>query len=380
MEENDVRVTGRRAGAAARKTGGSGGILLFALGSAAAAAAFPVPGRAAALLWALAVAMELFFLLTVSHHLHRGLYGLGKRPPWANDALALVQKKGEWCSARRIPNKKIGSSLVLFLAVRTLLFLAGNPGPMALAGEGEGGLHIGISAERVHLPFFGGFEVSETVLISLAITLLLIIGALIIRIFFIPRFTTGTPHGLQNVLEIAVESVEQFSAGTMGKRFGRGFAPYAFSIALYVLGCGAAELMGFRSPVADLNVTASLALMSFIAINYYAVRAKGVPGRLKAMMQPNAFVGVIRIVTDVAAPVSLACRMYGNMLGGLVVMELLYGALIGLARSYSFYLIPQALLGIVPGVAALYFGVFHVAIQAYIFLVLSMTYIHEGIE
>lgn len=378
MEEKDLQTTTKRVSKKAGKNGGFAGILLFLVGSAVIGAYFPQAAKLEGLLWALAVAAELLFLLIVRHQAQYGFYSFNKRPAWASDLLGLSVKKGEACTTQRIPAGKIGSSLLVFLVIRSLMFLSGEPGAREVAEGGEGGLHIAIAAERVRLPFFGGVEVSETLIVSFTIVLLLILVAVIIRIFFIPRFTAGTPGKLQNILEIAVESVSKFSVSTIGDRFGGGFAPYAFAIALYVLGCGAAELLGFRSPVADLNTTAALALMSFVAINAYAIRVKGVGGKLKSMTEPNLFVGIIHTVTDLAAPVSLACRMYGNMLGGLVVMELLYGALIGLVSKYSFYLLPEALLGIVPGVAALYFGVFHVAIQAYIFLVLSMTYIHEG--
>ena len=70
---------------------------------------------------------------------------------------------------------------------------------------------------------------------------------------------------------------------------------------------------------------------------------------------------------DDAVPVSLACRLFGNMLGGMIVMDLLKGVLGG----YS--------IGVIP-VAGLYFNLFHPIIQIYIFIILSMTFINEAIE
>jgi F-type H+-transporting ATPase subunit a len=73
------------------------------------------------------------------------------------------------------------------------------------------------------------------------------------------------------------------------------------------------------------------------------------------------------VLSDIASPVSLACRLFGNMIGGMIVMELLYLAL----GSFG--------VGI-PAVAGLYFNVFHPLIQAFVFITLSLTFINEAAE
>ena len=75
----------------------------------------------------------------------------------------------------------------------------------------------------------------------------------------------------------------------------------------------------------------------------------------------------LKIVSDIAVPVSLACRLFGNMLGGMIVMELLKGALGGFASGIT-------------GIAGLYFNLFHPIIQAYIFITLSLTFIDEAMQ
>ena len=66
-------------------------------------------------------------------------------------------------------------------------------------------------------------------------------------------------------------------------------------------------------------------------------------------------------------PVSLACRLFGNMLGGMIVMDLLKSSLGGYAVG-------------IPAVAGLYFNLFHPLIQTYIFVILSLTFINEAAE
>ena len=75
----------------------------------------------------------------------------------------------------------------------------------------------------------------------------------------------------------------------------------------------------------------------------------------------------MRILSDVAAPVSLACRLFGNMLGGMIVMDLLKNSLGGYAVG-------------VTSLAGLYFNLFHPLIQTYIFIILSLTFIREATE
>ncbi len=84
-------------------------------------------------------------------------------------------------------------------------------------------------------------------------------------------------------------------------------------------------------------------------------------------MRPKAIIAPFKLLSDLAVPISLACRLFGNMLGGLVVVELIYFAL----GAFS--------VGI-PAVLGLYFNAFHPLIQFFIFINLSLTFIGEAVE
>lgn len=86
------------------------------------------------------------------------------------------------------------------------------------------------------------------------------------------------------------------------------------------------------------------------------------------------------MVTDLFIPVSLACRMFGNLLGGFIIMHLVYSVLVSLVRNYFYTVLPVALAAVLPGILSIYFGVFHVLIQAYIFLMLTLTFVREASE
>lgn len=211
-----------------------------------------------------------------------------------------------------------------------------------------------------------GLSVAKTSFYMWVITAVIAVLCLIFRLFIFPRFSKGEPRGIQNVIEIAVEFTDKFAKDTLLDYSGE-IAPYMFSLALFMLGAAFCELFGLRAPTSDLMVTFAMGLITFILINFYGIRKKGIGGRVGSMCKPNPVMLPMKIISDVAVPVSLACRLFGNMLGGMIVIDLLKGVLGGYR------------IGVIP-VAGLYFNLFHPIIQIYIFIILSMTFINEAIE
>jgi F-type H+-transporting ATPase subunit a len=125
------------------------------------------------------------------------------------------------------------------------------------------------------------------------------------------------------------------------------------------------ELFGFRPPGTDFNFTIALSLMSFVLINAFGVYYTGFWGRIKWFLKPKAFMLPINVVTHAVIPVSLSFRLFGNMFAGMVVMNLLYGVVY---LSFG-----------IPAVLSIYFNLFHVGIQTYIFLVLTMSFMEETV-
>lgn len=206
-----------------------------------------------------------------------------------------------------------------------------------------------------------GLEVNETLFVTWIVMLILVLVAVAIRLFVIKKFKT-VPKGIQNILEMFVEFCENFSKSQLGKR-GASYAAYVFTIAIMIVSTSLIELFGFRPPATDINFTISIALMSFVLINAFGFYYTGFFGRLKWFVKPKAFMLPINIVTHAVIPVSLSFRLFGNMFAGLVVMDLLYSVVaVG-----------------VPAVLAIYFNLFHVGIQTYIFLVLTLSFMEETV-
>ncbi len=223
--------------------------------------------------------------------------------------------------------------------------------------------HVTISPPR-YLIF--GQSISSSVVISWAVIAVIAVIALLIRLFVIPRFKEEAT-GFQAVLETMVEALSDFTSEKFGGRRHEGLAAYFFGLAVMFIGTAFVELLGVRPPTTDLTMTLSYALVTFILIQSMGVRSKGAVGHLKGMAEPNAIVTPFKILSEIAIPISLACRLFGNMLGGMIVVDLVYMAL----GSFS--------VGI-PAVLGLYFNAFHPLIQFFIFINLSLTFIGDAAE
>jgi len=236
-----------------------------------------------------------------------------------------------------------------------------------------------IAFETIPLHLFGHhYEISMSYLVSTCIVLVVLIAAIVIRVKCVSRFKE-TPGTFQMALEWLVETVGNFTKGIMHEK-GAGIAPWILAIWIFIVLNGLVELIGFRTPLSDLSLTFTMGLSTFVIINIYAFREFGFFGRFKRLGKPITFLAPIKLVTDVAVPVSLSCRLFGNMLGGYIVMELVYQALLSLTEKYYYTVIPVVLAAAIPGTLALYFSLFHVAIQMYIFSMLSLSFINESLE
>ena len=253
----------------------------------------------------------------------------------------------------------LGIVLSVWFFVGTLLnFLSGKSGIALSIPE------FSMFSERVTL---FGFSVARTTVVTYIMIAVILLLALAFRIFVVPRFKIDEPTGVQNVFEAISEALEKFVTSVVGDKLGDGIVSYMYAVAVFMIGSALTELFGQRAPTSDLLTTFSLALCTFFLINFYGIKQKGVFGRIKSLASPSPMIFPMKILSDCAVPVSLACRLFGNMLGGLIVMELLRASLGGYSVGVS------SLLGI-------YFNLAHPLIQTYVFVVLSLTFINEAAE
>lgn len=211
-----------------------------------------------------------------------------------------------------------------------------------------------------------GSPLSATVLISWIIMAVILVLCLLIRFCVVPKMKDVPTSAAQHVLETAVDFAAGYTHSTAGP-LGEILPSYIFSLALFMIGCASVELFGLRAPTSDITMTFSMALITFFLINYYGIKEHGVIGRLKSFGAASPIAAPFKFISDLALPVSMACRLFGNMLAGMIVMDLIYTVL----ASFSFG---------IPSVLGLYFNLFHPLIQVFIFVTLTLTFINEAAE
>jgi F-type H+-transporting ATPase subunit a len=175
------------------------------------------------------------------------------------------------------------------------------------------------------------------------------------------------PSGWQNFLEIIVEWLHKQIEGMMGKR-GMFLAPFIVSLFMFLLTSNLLGLIPFlESPTNDLNTTLGLALMVVCLVHFLGLYFKR--GHYIAhFFQPIAPFVVINAIEEIAKPITLAFRLFGNILAG----EILIIVLLHLTEN-PFWLS-------LPSVAWLGFSIFISCVHAVIFTMLSMAYLGNAVK
>jgi F-type H+-transporting ATPase subunit a len=217
-------------------------------------------------------------------------------------------------------------------------------------------------------------HISETVIVSWAVMLLLIIASVILT-----RRLKVIPSGSQAILEAGVEFLNNFAKNQFGS-FAKYLGPYMGSLFLFLLIANIIPVLSppevrafgrefippflIRPPTRDINVTAALALISILLVLFCGFAARGVKGWFKNLFYPVPLMLPFNIMDYGTRFISLSLRLFGNILGGYVLMNLIEKA------------VPLAL----PMVLSLYFDFFDGLIQALIFVFLTSLYISEAIK
>ena len=214
---------------------------------------------------------------------------------------------------------------------------------------------------------FGWIQISESLLYAIIVSLMLITFAVVIRIFYLPKFSL-VPKKLQIFLEWLVSFFEKMSEGS--GHIAKFLAPYTFGVAAFICVGTLFELFGLRTPIADINTTLALSLMTFLLINFFGIQKHGPIGRIKYFFKPSKIVGPFRIMSDLMVPVSMSFRLFGSILSGMITMEIVYVAV----KLLIFLPV------IVPVIFIPIFTLFHAFIQSYIFAMLTVTFVGEAAE
>lgn len=208
-----------------------------------------------------------------------------------------------------------------------------------------------------------------------------ILTILAICLFLTRRLNIKSVSKRQFLAELIVEKAENLVRSNMGERF-MGFAPFIATILGLSALSSLSSLLGLYPPTSDINIVAGWAILVFILITHYKLKG-GLGNYLKGYTEPIAVFTPINIISEVATPVSMTFRHFGNVLSGSVISVLVAAALQGLTSLLLGWLpgllgeIPFLQIGI-PAVLSLYFDIFSGCLQAFIFSMLTMLYIANG--
>lgn len=253
------------------------------------------------------------------------------------------------------------------------------------------GLEVDITGARIFariptgIPVLGDFVVSETLVVSWII-MIIITG---LCIWLTHDLKVSGISKRQAVAEMLVETAQNFVRNnTGGIKFDK-LIPFIAALFSTAVVSNLISLIGLRSPTADLSTEAAWAVVVFIMITAEKIKASGVGGYLKGFTTPIAVMTPFNILSELATPVSMACRHFGNILSGVVISSLIYSAL-ALASAKLFGLIPGALGSLLskipfldvglPAILSVYFDWFSGIMQAFIFCMLTVMYISNASE
>ncbi|MBR6762108.1 MAG: F0F1 ATP synthase subunit A [Oscillospiraceae bacterium] len=238
----------------------------------------------------------------------------------------------------------------------------------------QGSSELTVSGPKIIASFdvFGiTIHFTETIVLQWFVIAILLLTA---------RFLTHklTIHGVskrQAIAEMLVDAIHNLVADTMGKRW-MFMAPYIATIFSFSILGSLISLLGLRSVTSDFSVLATWSAITFVMITATKIRFTGVKGWLKGFLDPVPVMLPINILSEVATPVSMALRHFGNIAGGAVITALLYYGLTGLSHLIGLQF-PIFTIGI-PAVLSLYFDLFSGFMQAFIFCMLTMVFISNA--
>lgn len=218
----------------------------------------------------------------------------------------------------------------------------------------------------LHYKLFG----QDLNLTTTHIAIIIVVATLIIFALFANRAIKKAdpekaPGTFLNIIELMVESVDNLTHANMGER-GLAFSNYIGTLFAFILLSNISGLFGLRPPTADYSTTFALAIITFVLIHYNGFKYQKMK-HITDLFKP-IILSPINIIGEIATPISMSLRLFGNIMAGTTMMGLLYG------------LIPWFLTLAWPGVLHAYLDVFSGCIQTYVFCMLTMVFISNTFE
>jgi F-type H+-transporting ATPase subunit a len=204
--------------------------------------------------------------------------------------------------------------------------------------------------------------ITDTQISMFVVAALLVALAVVVRVKSRSWNSTGRPKGLQNAVEFAVESFYNLYKGNAGERV-LWLAPWFFALFAFLILANIIGIVGLRPPTADWGMTLALALTSFALIQFAGLRYRPKAYLRGIFLEPFFLFAPLNVLGELARPISLSFRLFGNVLGGMILISLVYN----IAPWLGFVGLPLILHG--------YFDIIAGLLQAFIFTMLSIAFV-----
>lgn len=204
-------------------------------------------------------------------------------------------------------------------------------------------------------------DLSPSIRSTIFITIVLLIVILIISKKLDKYKATDTPKGIIVILEWLIGGINDMCKSIIGRPY-RKIAPYVTTLAIFLFVANISGLLGLTPPTASVSCTLTLGIMTFTVIQFTGIRFQGIGQYLKGFIDPNPLFLPINIIGELATPISLGLRLFGNILSGSVIMGLVYSV-----TGYGALVVAPLL--------HCYFDVFSGFIQTLVFCTLTTMFI-----
>lgn len=230
------------------------------------------------------------------------------------------------------------------------------------------------AAEAINLDFykavtFGGFTFHVNTILATVVAGAVVLGA---GLYVRRRATAGVPGKAQLAWEVVIGAIERQVERTIGPR-GRRVVPLAFALFAFILIASWLELIpggphpkALPPPTGDINLTAALAVLVIVGVHAASIRAKGLRGYLRHYFRPMWWLFPLNLLEELAKPMSLALRLFGNVFAGMIMVVLI-------AELFPPFVAP------LPLVVWKLFAMFVALLQALIFALLTILYFETAL-
>ena len=181
------------------------------------------------------------------------------------------------------------------------------------------------------------------------------------------------PKGIVLLVMMGIQAIENMTKDATNEKVAKQISPYIFTVIIYIFLANISGLFSIESPTSNFSVTLVLAAITCILIEIFAIKENGVKKYLLGYFEPFAPMIVINLISKVSTLMSLSLRLFGNVIAGSVLMSVIYQLLASISSAIP--LVGNINTIVVAPALHFYFDLFSGAIQAYVFTMLTISFI-----